>query len=144
MKPAEAIADALRLLREARGRSLKEAGQALGVAPWVVGAWEQGRCRMRLDQFVRLADWLGVDLGDLDDALELAGAAPARRRKRPAGGPQLDPRRLARRVLHRDDGRPGEDRLERELARMLEALIGLTADSRRASGKADRRGSDDR
>lgn len=115
------VADALRLLRESKGMTQRQVADGLGCSPSVISAWERGRRAPPLEQLIRLADLLALDLGDLDDALELAGAAPGDRGGRDLG--ELDARRLARRVLGRDVPH-GED-LERELAGVLEAIARL-------------------
>jgi len=120
---ADRLAEALRLLRQTRGRSQRAAAAAIGVGASAVGSWEQGRRRPTIDQLGRLADLLALDLGDLDDALELAGASPGRR-LRPAAAGDLSPGRLARQILGRS-GDDAPDPVESELAGMLRGLLRL-------------------
>lgn len=125
MSRFETLPDALRLLRESRGYSQRQVAEAVGVHPTAVGSWERGERWPTLKRFGQLADFLDLDLGDFDDALEIAGWRPARRRRPPAAAePDLDPRRLARRALRARGALPF-DAAESELTRLLASLFAL-------------------
>lgn len=115
----DVLPDALRLLRESRGLSQRRVGEAVGVKGSVVGGWERGERLPTLDRFVALADFYDLDLGDFEDALELAGAWPRRRRREPRLA--TDPRRLAQHLLGDQCDPSAEDRL----TRLLESLFDL-------------------
>jgi transcriptional regulator with XRE-family HTH domain len=81
MTPLEEFGSALRLLREARNRSQREVGEALGISPAQVSAWERGRGSPSLTRLSQLAELLDLDLGDLDDARAIVRNAPPRTRR---------------------------------------------------------------
>ena len=118
------LPDALRLLREQRGYSQRQVAEALGVEAAMVGNWERGKRPLPTDRFFQLADLFELDLGDLDDALEIAGGRPPRGRLRRFAADDFTPRRLAR-VLLGGEARAGLDPAENELVELLEALFKL-------------------
>jgi transcriptional regulator with XRE-family HTH domain len=119
----DALPAALRLLRESRRLAQREVAARLGVEASVVGGWERGRRPPSAARLFQLATLYDLDLGDLDDALELAGALGERRRPA-AGEPPIDPHRLARRLLG-GRPRPPADAAEDALARLLGAVFAL-------------------
>jgi transcriptional regulator with XRE-family HTH domain len=115
------LPDALRLLREQRGYSQRQLAEALGVEASMVGNWERGKRLPPTERLLQLADLYDLDLGALDDALEIAGARP---RRRGLAADQVTPRRLAGLLLGGDQ-RPALDPTESELAALLEAVFKL-------------------
>ena len=107
MARMDALSDALLLLREARGLTQRQVGAALGVDGSVVGGWERGKRTPSVSRLGQLADVLDLDLGELDDALELAGGRPVLGRRRFLSWEDLDPVRLARLLLGPDRQRLG-------------------------------------
>ena len=71
----EAIASRLKTEREARNLSQQELASRLGVAPNTVSRWETGTYRPRLDDLVRIAGALNLEVGDF-----LADNQPAERK----------------------------------------------------------------
>lgn len=118
------LPEALRLLREQRGYSQRRVAEALGVEASLVGSWERGKRLPPPDRFFQLADLYDLDLGDFDDALEIAGGPVRRRRQSGLTPDELDPRRLARRMLDREQ-RLAFDPVENDLFNVLEALSKL-------------------
>ncbi len=118
------VPEALRLLREQRGYSQRRVAEALGVEASLVGSWERGKRLPSPDRFFQLVELFDLDLGDLDDALEVTGGPPRRGRRRGLAAAELTPRRLARLLLG-GDGRSAFDPVENELAKLLEALFKL-------------------
>ena len=121
------LADALRILRASRRVTQSRIAKALAVPPSIVSAWERGQRRPSLERFGQLADALQLDLGELDDALERTGTPfhrDLRRRRRPRAEVDLEPARLAARLLGRLPGDPG-DSTQDQLRRLLEDLFGL-------------------
>ena len=93
------LESALRCLRGSQGLTQRQVATALRVPPSTVSAWEMGRRQSSLERLGQLADLLELDLGDLDDALELAGASwttpwsgPGRFSTKPAASAARRPR----------------------------------------------------
>lgn len=108
---------ALHLLRSSRGLTQRQVARAIRVPPSTVSAWEMGRRQPSLERLGQFADLLEIDLGDLDDALELAGAFPVRRRL-----PEVvfAPQRIAEALLG-----PGRSAPRHPLVVLLEQLFAL-------------------
>lgn len=114
----ETLPAALRLLRESRGLTQRKVARSLGLHPSMIGAWERGLRMPTLDRFVDLAEYYDVDLGELEDAMELAGASPRRRRQTDT---EAKPRRLARLLL----GERADLSEENELTQLLSSVFAL-------------------
>jgi transcriptional regulator with XRE-family HTH domain len=121
----ESLNWALRFLRKSRSLNQRQVAEAIRAPPSTVSAWEMGRRRPSLERLGQLADLLDLDLGDLDDALELAGAFPLRRRPREV---VLAPERIAQALYGRAEVAPRDP-----LKEVLEALFAL-ADRLRERG----------
>ena len=59
------FSERLRTLRDRAGLTQAEIADKLGLTSRVVGAWESGRARPRLDKMSQLADLFGVTVSDL-------------------------------------------------------------------------------
>lgn len=125
----DTLGDALRLLREARKLTQRQVGEALQIDASVVSAWERGRSSPSARRLGDLADLLDLDLGDLDDALELAGGPPRARWRTPRAESDPRARALVRRLLA-PGGEAARDRAEQTLSELLTAALAL-ADSLR-------------
>jgi transcriptional regulator with XRE-family HTH domain len=122
----EFLKDALRLVRCSRGLTQRQVADALRVKPSVVSAWESGRRHPSVKRLGQLADLLELDLGELDDALELAGSPPVSRRLRPATEVSLDPQLIAQSLLGGNRDLPVEPK-EHALRLLLEQLFYLVS-----------------
>ena len=134
MARMDTLSRALRLLREARKLTQRQVAEALGIEPSVVSGWERGRGSPSVRQLGELAEVLDLDLGDLDDALELAGGPPRARWRQPRVDSGLDPGLLAQHLLGPHRGVEG-DRAERTLTQLLAAVVAVAESLRqRPSG----------
>jgi transcriptional regulator with XRE-family HTH domain len=124
MSRMDALKDALRLLRESRGMTQRRIADALGVTPSVVSAWETGSRQPSIRRLGQIADLMGLDLGDLDDALVLAGAIPVHRRPRAVTDAAVDPRRIAQALVGRGGDEPVSQE-EQRIALLLEQVVYL-------------------
>ena len=135
MARMETLNAALRLLREARKLTQRQVAEALGIEPSVVSGWERGRSVPSLRRLGELAEVLDLDLGDLDDALELTGGPPRKRWRQPRVESDLDPGLLAQHLLGPHHGVEG-DRAERTLTQLLAAAFAVAESLRqRQSGE---------
>jgi transcriptional regulator with XRE-family HTH domain len=95
----EGLPDALRFLRERRGWSQDQLAHALGTRRAVVSTWECGKKTPSLEALAAVAGALELDLGDLDDALEVVTGRPPRPLREPLVPHQIDSGTVARLLL---------------------------------------------
>jgi transcriptional regulator with XRE-family HTH domain len=127
------LPDALYILRTSHQMSRSQIGEALKIHRSVVSAWERGKRRPSLARFGEVADVLRLDLGEFDNALERMGGwtfMRRRRRRRPLPEVELEPARIAARLLGRLPGDPG-DSVQDGLKQVLEQLFVLVGNLQR-------------
>src|SRR5437764_7191562 len=82
------LGQALRWLRDRRGRKQYEVAEAAGITKGMLSAYETGRQRPSLETLEKILSTLGCDLNDLHNAIQIINGRPEgmRRRGEGAGG----------------------------------------------------------
>ena len=126
------LGQALRWLRDRRGRKQYEVAETAGITKGMLSAYETGRQRPSLETLEKILDTLGVDLNDLHNAIQIINGRPEgmRRRGEGAGGdaegapaaaaPLASERLDVQRILGRRQALPPEE--ERALSEMLDGF----------------------
>jgi transcriptional regulator with XRE-family HTH domain len=128
------LGQALRWLRDRRGRKQYQVAAAAGITKGMLSAYETGRQRPSLDTLEKILDTLGCDLNDLHNAIQIVNGRPEQMRRRGEGigteeeessGPpsasfSLGGRAEIQRILGRRDPVPPEE--ERALGEMLDGF----------------------
>src|SRR3954447_17825039 len=125
------LGQALRWLRDRRGRKQYEVADAAGITKGMLSAYETGRQRPSLETLEKILSTLGCDLNDLHNAIQIINGRPEGMRRRgegvggevaatPPPGSRLGGERLdLHRILgRRESALPPEE--ERALTDMLE------------------------
>jgi transcriptional regulator with XRE-family HTH domain len=128
------LGQALRWLRDRRGRKQYQVAETAGITKGMLSAYETGRQRPSLETLEKILDTLGCDLNDLHNAIQIINGRPEGMRRRgegvgaeeeggtappPAGG-SVGERLDVHRILGRRDALPPEE--ERALTEMLEGF----------------------
>ena len=95
----EGLPTALRFLRKRRSWSQDQLAHALDTQRSLISAWECGKKTPSVEALGALAGVLDLDLGDLDDALELVTQRPPRPFREPLVPHLIDTGTLARLLL---------------------------------------------
>ena len=127
------LGQALRWLRDRRGRKQYEVAEAAGITKGMLSAYETGRQRPSLETLEKILGTLGCDLNDLHNAIQIINGRPEgmRRRGEGAGGDEAgEPPALpgappterldVQRILGRRQGLPPEE--ERAMSEMLDGF----------------------
>lgn len=125
------LGQALRWLRDRRGRKQYQVADAAGITKGMLSAYETGRQKPSLDTLEKIMDTLGCDLNDLHNAIQIINGRPEKMRRRDdvaAGGEEssatdserAEGRAEVQRLLGRGAPLPPEE--ERALAEMLEGF----------------------
>jgi transcriptional regulator with XRE-family HTH domain len=124
------LGQAVRWLRDRRGRKQYEVAEAAGITKGMLSAYETGRQRPSLETLEKVLDTLGCDLNDLHNAIQIINGNPEAMRRRgegagseeeatatpAAGAPASDVQRL----LGRRQALPPEE--ERAMSEMLDGF----------------------
>jgi transcriptional regulator with XRE-family HTH domain len=127
------LGQALRWLRDRRGRKQYEVAEAAGITKGMLSAYETGRQRPSLETLEKILGTLGCDLNDLHNAIQIINGRPEGMRRRgegagggedgqptaPTGAP-LTERLDVQRILGRRQGLPPEE--ERAMSEMLDGF----------------------
>ena len=97
------LGQALRWLRDRRGRKQYQVAASAGITKGMLSAYETGRQRPSLDTLEKILDTLGCDLNDLHNAIQIVNGRPEQMRRRGEGagsedGPPAGPPPAASRV----------------------------------------------
>jgi transcriptional regulator with XRE-family HTH domain len=128
------LGQALRWLRDRRGRKQYEVAEAAGITKGMLSAYETGRQRPSLETLEKILGTLGCDLNDLHNAIQIINGRPEgmRRRGEGAGGSQeegaadsptgapLTERLDVQHILGRRQALPPEE--ERAMSEMLDGF----------------------
>lgn len=128
------LGQALRWLRDRRGRKQYQVAASAGITKGMLSAYETGRQRPSLDTLEKILDTLGCDLNDLHNAIQIVNGRPEQMRRRgegagsedgppagpPAGGFPGGGKVEVQRILGRHEPLPPEE--ERALADMLDGF----------------------
>lgn len=128
------LGQALRWLRDRRGRKQYEVAAAAGITKGMLSAYETGRQRPSLDTLEKILATLGCDLNDLHNSIQIVNGRPEQMRRRgegvgtedqePAGPPAASVAAVGRaevqRILRRHEPLPVEE--ERALTEMLDGF----------------------
>jgi transcriptional regulator with XRE-family HTH domain len=127
------LGQALRWLRDRRGRKQYEVAETAGITKGMLSAYETGRQRPSLETLEKILGTLGCDLNDLHNAIQIINGRPEgmRRRGEGAGGEESgEPPALngappaerldVQRILGRRQGLPPEE--ERAMSEMLDGF----------------------
>jgi len=128
------LGQALRWLRDRRGRKQYEVAEAAGITKGMLSAYETGRQRPSLETLEKILDTLGCDLNDLHNAIQIINGRPEGMRRRgegaggseeeganasPGGAPASD-RLAVQHILGRQQALPPEE--ERAMSEMLDGF----------------------
>lgn len=148
------LGQALRWLRDRRGRKQYQVAETAGITKGMLSAYETGRQRPSLETLEKILDTLGCDLNDLHNAIQIINGRPEGMRRRgegvgaedeapPAAGGSVGERLDVNRILGRRASLPPEE--ERALTEMLEGFhrfLRYLHDTLARSLRPDRPGSD--
>ena len=87
------LGQAIRWLRDRRGRKQYEVAETAGITKGMLSAYETGRQRPSLETLEKILDTLGCDLNDLHNAIQIINGRPEGMRRRRRLGAK--PRRLS-------------------------------------------------
>jgi transcriptional regulator with XRE-family HTH domain len=128
------LGQALRWLRDRRGKKQYQVAESAGITKGMLSAYETGRQRPSLETLEKILSTLGCDLNDLHNAIQIINGRPEGMRRRGEGvgaedeeggagppaasgpGERLD----VHRILGRRESLPPEE--ERALTEMLEGF----------------------
>jgi transcriptional regulator with XRE-family HTH domain len=127
------LPDALRFLRERRGWSQEQLAEAMGTRRPVVSAWECGTKSPSLEALGSLAEALELDLGDLDDALEIVNHRQPRPLREPLVPHEIDTAALARLLLGTRNAIPLDDD-HADLVRIVDLVRDIVRRRRERAG----------
>lgn len=127
------LGQALRWLRDRRGRKQYEVAEAAGITKGMLSAYETGRQRPSLETLEKILDTLGCDLNDLHNAIQIINGRPEGMRRRgegaggseegetasPGGAPPSD-RLNVQNILGRRQALPPDE--ERAMSEMLDGF----------------------
>ena len=127
------LGQALRWLRDRRGRKQYEVADAAGITKGMLSAYETGRQRPSLETLEKILDTLGCDLNDLHNAIQIINGRPEGMRRRgegaggeedgakasPGGAPSTE-RLGVQHILGRRQALPPEE--ERAMSEMLDGF----------------------
>lgn len=65
------IGEKIKSIRKSRGLTQKQLGEKLGISQALVGQYETGKRKPKLEQITRIANALSVDIGDLIDSVPI-------------------------------------------------------------------------
>lgn len=127
------LGQAIRWLRDRRGRKQYEVAEAAGITKGMLSAYETGRQRPSLETLEKILDTLSCDLNDLHNAIQIINGRPEEMRRRgegagndeagapaPAAVPPAGDRLEVQRILGRRQALPPEE--ERALGEMLDGF----------------------
>src|SRR3954463_2960053 len=123
------LGQALRWLRDRRGRKQYQVAETAGITKGMLSAYETGRQRPSLETLEKILDTLGCDLNDLHNAIQIINGRPERMKRRgegaelesePAPRPESGGRSELQRILGRRDPLPFEE--ERAFSEMLDGF----------------------
>jgi len=126
------LGQAIRWLRDRRGRKQYEVAEAAGITKGMLSAYETGRQRPSLETLEKVLDTLGCDLNDLHNAIQIINGRPEGMRRRgegagsgeegaaPGAGAPGSERLDVQRILGRRQALPPEE--ERALSEMLDGF----------------------
>ncbi len=125
------LGQALRWLRDRRGKKQYQVAETAGITKGMLSAYETGRQRPSLETLEKILDTLGCDLNDLHNAIQIINGRPEGMRRRgegvgaedeapPAASGSVGERLDVHRILGRRDSLPPEE--ERALTEMLEGF----------------------
>jgi transcriptional regulator with XRE-family HTH domain len=127
------LGQALRWLRDRRGRKQYELAETAGITKGMLSAYETGRQRPSLETLEKILDTLGCDLNDLHNAIQIINGRPEGMRRRgegagsegetlasPAGAAPANERLEVQRILGRRQALPPEE--ERAMSEMLDGF----------------------
>ena len=126
------LGQALRWLRDRRGRKQYEVAEAAGITKGMLSAYETGRQRPSLETLEKILGTLGCDLNDLHNAIQIINGRPEGMRRRgegaggeegesaaPTGAPPTE-RLGVQAILGRRQALPAEE--ERAMGEMLDGF----------------------
>ena len=125
------LGQAIRWLRDRRGRKQYEVAEAAGITKGMLSAYETGRQRPSLETLEKVLDTLGCDLNDLHNAIQIINGKPEAMRRRGEGagseeeataaaGAPASERLDVQRLLGRRQALPPEE--ERAMSEMLDGF----------------------
>jgi len=127
------LGQALRWLRDRRGRKQYEVAEAAGITKGMLSAYETGRQRPSLETLEKVLDTLSCDLNDLHNAIQIINGKPEAMRRRgegagseeeasaaPPAGAAASERLDVQRLLGRRQALPPEE--ERAMSEMLDGF----------------------
>jgi transcriptional regulator with XRE-family HTH domain len=126
------LGQALRWLRDRRGRKQYEVAETAGITKGMLSAYETGRQRPSLETLEKILGTLGCDLNDLHNAIQIINGRPEGMRRRgegagseetapaPAGAALASDRLDVQRILGRRQALPPEE--ERAMSEMLDGF----------------------
>jgi transcriptional regulator with XRE-family HTH domain len=127
------LGQAIRWLRDRRGRKQYEVAESAGITKGMLSAYETGRQRPSLETLEKILGTLGCDLNDLHNAIQIINGRPEGMRRRGEGagseedgavaataGAPASERLDVQRILGRRQALPPEE--ERALSEMLDGF----------------------
>jgi transcriptional regulator with XRE-family HTH domain len=127
------LGQALRWLRDRRGRKQYEVAEAAGITKGMLSAYETGRQRPSLETLEKVLGTLACDLNDLHNAIQIINGKPEGMRRRsegagseeqaagaPAAAAPVSERVDVQRILGRRQALPPEE--ERAMSEMLDGF----------------------
>ncbi len=127
------LGQALRWLRDRRGRKQYEVADAAGITKGMLSAYETGRQRPSLETLEKVLSTLACDLNDLHNAIQIINGKPEGMRRRgdgtgsdeqaaeaPAPAAPVTERLDVQRILGRRQALPPEE--ERAMSEMLDGF----------------------